>query len=127
MEMSAMESIHSTITVTMHIDKCVYLKCADGSTLESQICLEILSNFSDKSLKWQLPDKKLGRLLVPPDLSQSHGTRSVSVGLLHSASGGCTLAGSLGGQLLSGSLSSSRLTGGLFRSGHCLTEKINTT
>ena len=46
------------------------LKGADGSTLESQISLEVLSDFSDQSLERELPDEQLGTLLVPPDLTK---------------------------------------------------------
>lgn len=40
--------------------------------LETQICLEILCDFSDKPLEWELADKKLSTLLVLADFSVSH-------------------------------------------------------
>lgn len=55
--------------------------------LETQICLEILSNFPDQALERKLTDQELRALLVLADLTKSHGTRSVPVGLLDSA--GC--------------------------------------
>lgn len=44
--------------------------------------LEVLSNFTDKSLEWELSDKELSRLLVTPDLTKSDGTRAESMRLL---------------------------------------------
>lgn len=52
-----------------------YLQGSNSCTLETQICLEILCNFSDKSLERQLPDEQLSGLLVPTDLTQSNSTR----------------------------------------------------
>ena len=48
------------------------LKSANGSTLEAEVSLEILGNFSDQSLERQFADKQLGGLLIPTDLPQSH-------------------------------------------------------
>jgi len=61
------------------------LKSTNGSTLESEICLEVLSNFSDQALEGQLTDKKLCRLLVSPDLTKGNSSGPVSVGLLHTS------------------------------------------
>ena len=94
------------------------LKGKDGRALEAEIGLEILSDLTDKALEGQLADEKLGGLLVTTDLTKSHSTRSVSVGLLHTTSGGGALAGSLGSELLSGGLASGRLSCGLLCSGH---------
>ena len=58
------------------------LKSQDGRSLESQVSLEVLGDFSDKSLEWKLSDQELSRLLVSSDLTKSDGTRSVSVRLL---------------------------------------------
>merc|ERR1712135_24475 len=80
------------------------LKSTDGSALESQICLEVLSNFTHQTLEWQLADQQLRGFLIPPDLTQSHSTRPVPVGLLHAAGGGGALTSGLGGQLLARSL-----------------------
>lgn len=50
--------------------------------------LEVLSNFTDKTLEGELPDEELGGLLVPPDLTESDGTRAEPMGLLDTTSGG---------------------------------------
>jgi hypothetical protein len=86
--------------------------------LESQVSLEVLGNFTNQSLEWQLADQELSRLLVSSDFSKSDGTRAVSVRLLDTSSGWGRLASGLGGQLLSGSLSSGGLSCGLLGSGH---------
>ena len=80
--------------------------------MQLTVGLEVLSDFTDQALERQLADQKLSRpvcqpralqesrhsLLVTTDLSESHGTRSVSMRLLDTTSGGGRgLAGSLGG------------------------------
>merc|ERR1712140_127212 len=60
------------------------LKSANGSRLESETSFEILSDFSDETLEGQLPDEELSGLLVSPDLTESHSSGPVSVGLLDS-------------------------------------------
>jgi len=94
------------------------LQSSNGSRLESEISFEILSDFSDETLEGQLPDEELSGLLVSPDLTESHSSGPVSVGLLDSSGGGSRFPGSLGGQLLPGSLSSGGLTGSLLGTGH---------
>ena len=49
--------------------------------------LEVLSNLTNEPLERELPDQKLGRLLVPPDLTEGDGTRAETMGLLHTTSG----------------------------------------
>jgi hypothetical protein len=44
--------------------------------------LEVLSDFTNKSLKGKLSDEELGGFLVTPDLTESDGTRTESVRLL---------------------------------------------
>ncbi|CAN0878433.1 hypothetical protein LINGRAHAP2_LOCUS12472 [Linum grandiflorum] len=61
------------------------LQSGDGAALEPQIRLEILSYLPHQPLERQLPDEKLGALLVLPDLPQRHGSWAESVRLLHSA------------------------------------------
>ncbi|KRX12281.1 hypothetical protein T07_2523 [Trichinella nelsoni] len=75
--------------------------------LEAQISLEVLGNFTNKPLEWQLPDQELSTLLVLTDFTKSNSSRAVSVGLLDSSSGWGRLTSSLGGELLPWSLSSS--------------------
>ena len=90
----------------------------DGRALEPQVSLEVLGDLSHQTLEGQLAEKELGGLLVPPDLTESHSARPVSVGLLHSSGGWSGLSGSLGGQLLPGSFSSSGFTRGLLGTSH---------
>ena len=95
------------------------LESSDGGTLEPEVSLEVLGDLSHQTLEGQLADEELSGLLVSPDLTESHSSGPVSVGLLHSSGGGGRFPGSLGGQLLPGGLSSSGLTGGLLGTSHC--------
>ena len=90
----------------------------DGRALEAKVGLEVLGDLPDQTLEGQLADEKLGGLLVPPDLTEGHGTGPVPVGLLDTAGGGCGLAGGLSGQLLPGGLASGGLTCGLLGTSH---------
>jgi len=58
--------------------KYTYLKSAYGSTLEAKICLEVLRNFTNKTLEWQLPDQQLSGLLVSSNFSKGHSTWPIS-------------------------------------------------
>ena len=60
------------------------LERQDGGSLESKVTLEILGNFTNKTLEGQLADEQVCRLLVTANLTKSDGSRSVSVGLLDS-------------------------------------------
>ena len=95
-----------------------YLQSTNGSTLKSEICLEVLCDFTHQSLEWQLADEQLSGFLVSPDLSEGDCTGPVSVRFLHTTGGRCTLTSCLGGQLLTWSLSSSGLTSSLLGTGH---------
>ena len=97
-----------------------FLESHDGGGLETQVSLEVLGDLTDQTLEGQLADQKFGGLLVTTDLTKSHGTGTITMGLLDSTGGGGALTGSLGGQLFTGSLSSGRLTGGLLGTGHGL-------
>ena len=77
-----------------------------------------MGDLTDKTLEWELADEKLSRLLVSPDLTESHSSGPVAMGLLHTASCRGGLAGSLGCQLLSRGLASGRFTRGLLGTGH---------
>ena len=90
----------------------------DGRGLEPEVSLEVLGDLSHQTLEGQLADEELSGLLVSPDLTESHSSGPVSVGLLDSSGGGGRLPGSLGGQLLPGSLSSGRFTGSLLGTSH---------
>ena len=94
------------------------LQSHDGGALEAEIGLEVLGDLTDKTLEGQLADQELGGFLVTTDLTESDGSRPVTMGLLDTSGGWCTLASGLGGQLLAGSLSSGRFTGGLLGTSH---------
>ena len=94
------------------------LQSHDGTALKSQIGLEILSDFAHQTLKRQLANEQLSRLLVPSDFTKRYCTRSVTVGLLHASSSRRALSRSLGCQLLARSFSSSGFTSGLLRPCH---------
>jgi hypothetical protein len=83
------------------------LKGKDGRSLESEIGLEVLGNLTHKSLERKLADKKLSGLLVTSDLTKSHSSGAVSVGLLDSTSCWGRLSCCLGGKLFSWGLASS--------------------
>lgn len=94
------------------------LKSSHSRALEPQVGLEILSDFTDQTLKWELPDEELSALLVLSDLTESHGSGPESVWLLHSTGGRSRLTSCLGGQLLARSFSSGGLAGGLLGTSH---------
>ena len=71
------------------------LEGEDSSTLETKVGLEILSDLTNKTLEWSLADQEIGRLLVLADLTESDGTRTVTVRLLDASCGWSGLAGSL--------------------------------
>ena len=54
---------------------CRLLKSQHGGALESQVGLEILSDFTHKPLEGQLSDQELGRLLILSDLPKSYSSR----------------------------------------------------
>ena len=68
------------------------MKGTNSRRLESEIRLEILSNLTNQTLEGELSDEELGRLLVATNLTESDGTRLVSVGLLDTSGRWCRLA-----------------------------------
>jgi len=94
------------------------LQGPDGGALEAQVGLEVLGDFSHQALEGQLADQQLSGLLVTTNLSQSHCSRPITMGLLDSSSGGRALPSSLCGELLPGRLSSSGFTGSLLGTSH---------
>ena len=94
------------------------LESHDSRALEPQVSLEVLGNLPDETLEGELTDEELSGLLVPPDLSESNGSRPVSVGLLDSSCGRSRFTSSLGGQLLPGSLASGGFTSSLLGTSH---------
>ena len=97
-----------------------FLQGHNGAALETKVGLEILSDLTDKSLEWQLADQKLSALLVTTDFAKSDGSWSVTMRLLYSAGGRCTLACNLGCQLLVRRFSFSVFTRGLLGTCHCI-------
>ena len=87
--------------------------------LETEIGLEILSNLTNKALEGELADEQLSGLLVFTDLTESHGTGPVTMGLLDATSSRGGFASGLGGQLLPGGLASGGLASSLLGTSHC--------
>ena len=56
-----------------------FLKSHHSGALETQVRLEILSDFSHKTLERQLADQQLSRFLVATDLTKSDCTRPVTM------------------------------------------------
>ena len=94
------------------------LEGEDGRSLEPQVTLEVLGDLPHQTLEGELADQQVRRLLVPADLTESHGSGAVTVGLFHASGGGGGFTGSLGGELLAGGFASGGFTGGLFGAGH---------
>ena len=94
------------------------LEGKDGRGLETKVSLEVLGDLADETLEWELADEELGGLLVPADLTESHGTWTVAVRLLDASSGWGGLASGLGGELLAWGFASGRFACGLLGTGH---------
>jgi hypothetical protein len=58
-----------------------FLESANGGRLEAEVGLEVLGDFTDKTLERKLSDQKLSRLLVTTDLTESDGSWLVTMGL----------------------------------------------
>ena len=84
-----------------------FLKGHDSTGLESEICLKILSNFTNQTLEGQLSEQEFCRFLVSSNFSKSHSSRPISVWLFNSTSGWSGFSCSFGCQLLPWRLSSS--------------------
>jgi len=95
-----------------------FLEGPDSGRLEPQIGLEVLGDLPHQALERELADQQLGRLLVPPDLTEGDGTGAIPVGLLDASGGRGRLPGGLGGELLPGGFASGGLPGGLLGTGH---------
>jgi len=95
------------------------LEGTDGRRLEAKVGLEVLGDFTNETLEWELSDQELSRLLVTTDLTESDGSWLVSVGLLDTSGRWRGLSGSLGSKLLTRSLSTSGFTGSLLGTSHC--------
>jgi hypothetical protein len=86
------------------------LKGTDGGRLESKVGLEILGDFTNETLEGKLSDQELGRFLVTTDLSESDGTRLITMRLLDTSGRWCRFASGLGGQLLARGFATSGFT-----------------
>jgi hypothetical protein len=95
-----------------------FLKSTDGGGLEAEVRLEVLGDFTNKTLEWELSDQELSRLLVSTNFTKSDGTWLVPVWLLDTTGGWCRFTSSLGGELLTRSLATSGLSGGLLSTSH---------
>jgi hypothetical protein len=73
----------------------------NGVRLEPKVSLEVLGDLADEELERELPNKKLGRLLILADLAERNGARPEAVRLLHATGG---LACRLRCELLAGRL-----------------------
>ena len=84
-----------------------FLKSHHSGALETQIGLEVLSDFSNKTLEGQLADQQLSRFLVTTDLTKSDCTRPVTVRFLDSTGSRSALTSCLCGELFTWSFSTS--------------------
>ena len=107
---------------TNEVSLASFLKSSNSRALEPQIGLEILSDFTDEPLEWELADEEFSGLLVTTDLTKSHCSWPVTVRFLHSPGGWGALTGGLGGELFTGSFSSCRFTSCLLCTGHLFLE-----
>ncbi|KZC12867.1 hypothetical protein WN55_04384, partial [Dufourea novaeangliae] len=76
-----------------------FLKGHDGRALETQVGFEVLGDFTDKSLERQFPDQKFSAFLVSTDFTESNGSWTITVRLLHSSGSRCTFTSGLCSQL----------------------------
>jgi len=101
------------------------LKCADSGRLKAEIGLEVLRDFTHETLKRQLADQQLGRLLVATNLTQRDGARSVAMRFLDAARRRCRFACRLRGELFTRCFAAGRLASSLFRASHLLACEID--
>ena len=95
-----------------------FLEGHDGRGLETEVSLEVLGDLTDETLERKLADEELSALLVTTDLTESHGTGPVPVGLLDASCGRGGLASCLGGELLAWGLASGGLACCLLGTSH---------
>ena len=84
-----------------------FLKSHHSRALETQIGLEVLRDFSHKTLEGQLADQQFGGFLITTDLTKSDCTRPVTMRFLDSTGGRRALTSCLSGKLFAWSFSSS--------------------
>ena len=94
------------------------LESHDSRSLEPEVGLVVLRDLPNQPLEGKLADEKFGRLLVSPDLPESHSPGPEAARLLNTASGRCKLPRSFGSEKLPGRLPSSGLASDLLSSCH---------
>jgi hypothetical protein len=97
-----------------------FLESEDSGALETEVVLELRSDFTDESLEGELADEELGGLLETSDLAESDGAGSEAVGLLDTTSGGGLLDGGLVGDVLSGGLATGVLASSVLCACHIM-------
>jgi len=95
------------------------LESADGRGLEAEIRFEVLSDFADETLEWELADQEFSRLLVATDLTEGDGSWLVAMGLLDTSGRRRRFTGSLGCESLTRGLATGGLASSLLGTGHC--------
>ena len=102
-----------------HVSLGGLLEGQDGARLEAELVSVLGGDLTHQSLERQLPDQQLGALLESPDLTESDGAGSESVGSLDAAGGGLGLfGGSLVSDVLPWVHGAGVLASGLLSAGH---------
>ena len=96
------------------------LKGEDSGALETEVVLELGSDFTDESLEGELADEELGGLLETSDLTESDGTWSEAVGLLDTTSSDDLLGSLLVGDVFAGSFATSVLASSVLCACHIM-------
>ena len=103
---------------TDHVGLRGFLESEDSGGLESEIVLELRSDFSYESLEGKFSDEEFSALLESSDFSESNSSWSESVGFLYSTSWLSSLLCLFVCNVLSGCLSTCSLSSSLFSSCH---------
>ena len=94
----------SVFKKTNHVVLSSLLEGKDGRGLETEVILEVHSDFSNESLEGKFSVEELSRRLETTDVSESYVTWSEPMGLLDTNTRGC-------GSLIFGRLGSNSLSG----------------
>jgi hypothetical protein len=97
-----------------------FLESEDSGALETEVVLELRSDFTDESLEGELADEELGGLLETSDLTESDGTWSEAVGLLDTTSSDDLLGSLLVGDVFAGSFATSVLASSVLCACHIM-------
>lgn len=60
-----------------------------SAALETQVSLEVLGDFTNQALEWELPNEQLSRLLILANLTQGNCAWPVAMWFLHTTSCWC--------------------------------------